>query len=279
MQAGQQQGLQLTPMSIKDFTDSRTQAALARGQAQVQSAMLAAASREQVAQTNAAKTNSVNDRITNRLMTATDMASTQLSNIASMNFGVNTGVLPAMRGTALSAGTSLMDMVRGTAYQTFTPEDTQMYNTMAANLYRPLSMLETGGGLQGGQAFSDQIKAALTLKQGDGPLAGLTKLAEARQVIDTGSEVYMSSKNLDPGIRAQVQTRLDALHAAIPWTPADIIAYKKAMETDPQLTFKQYVEKLNIPGSATNAPGSAAATVHSPSTIRDANGTVAAEQF
>jgi hypothetical protein len=273
--AAKENGVETVPMTMKELIDGKSQAAITRGQYQVQQAMIAAQSREQVA---AQKTgsNSVNDRMTNRLMTATDMSATQLSNIASQNYGVSRGFF----GVNASAGVSLMDMNKSNLLNALTPEDYQMYNAMAANLYRPLSMLETGGGLQGGQQFSNQIKQALSLSPTDKPLTVLTKLAEARQIIDTGSEVYLASKSVDPEVKAQVQQKLDALHQAVPWTPADVIAFKKAQETEPQLTFKEFALSLGVPGQAARAQATANSAVATPTAPKkDSNGTAFVREF
>jgi hypothetical protein len=274
-QAASTNGLQVTPMTLKDLIDNKQQIAITRGQAQVQAAMIAAQSRLQAAQEKTGS-NSVTDRMTNRIMTAADMSSTQLSNIASMNFGVSRGFF----GLNASAGTGLMDMTKNNIYNALTTEDQQMYNAMAANLYRPLSLLETGGGLQGGQQLSAQIKQALTISPTDSPMTVLTKLAEARQIIDTGSEAYMSAKNIDAGVKAQVQSRIDALHQAVPWTPADVIAYKKSLEANPQLTFAQFSKSLNIPGASAAQQQKAQAGLTSPqATSKDANGVAYTESF
>jgi hypothetical protein len=267
-------GLETVPMTLKELIDGRSQTAIARGQYQMQQAMVGAVSREKVA---AEKTgaNAVTDRMTNRIMTAADMSATQLSNIASMNFGVSRGWF----GLNAHPGTSLMDMTKQNLYNALTPEDSQMYNAMAANLYRPLSLLETGGGLQGGQQLSAQIKQALTISPTDSPMTVLTKLAEARQIIDTGSETYLSAKNIDQGVKAQVQSRLEALHSAVPWTPADVIAYKKALETDPQLTFAQFAKTLDIPGANAAAAQRNQATSLPGPQKRDSNGTAYVREF
>jgi hypothetical protein len=261
-------------MKIGELINGKNQAAITRGQYQVQQAMIGAAQRDKDAQLKAATTGQKDDHMVNRVMTAADMGATQLSNIAAMNLGVSAGFLPGLLGSGApgaSTGTGLMDMTKGALYNTLTPEDTQMYNAMAMNMYRPLSILESGGGIQGGQRISDKIEKALTIRPTDSPMTVLTKLAETRQIIESGSDIYMNANSTDPGVKAALQEKLDKLKAAIPWMPSDVIAFKKAQEKDPQLTFGQYAQNLGVPGAKDKAQTAAAGAP--PQLSKDSNGT------
>jgi len=274
MQAAQDQGINVTPMKIGDLINGKNQAAITRGQYQVQQAMIGAAQRDKDAQLKAATTGQKDDHMVNRVMTAADMGATQLSNIAAMNFGVSSGFLPSLLGAGApgaSSGTGLLDMTKGSLYNTLTPEDTQMYNSMAANMYRPLSILESGGGIQGAQRISDKIEKALTIRPTDSPMTVLTKLAETRQIIESGSDIYLKANSTDPGVKAALQDKLDKLKAAIPWTPGDVIAFKKAQETNPQLTFGQFAKQLGVPGAKDKEQTAAASAP--PQLNKDGNGT------
>jgi hypothetical protein len=240
-----------------------------------QAAMIAAQQREQTALDRINNPNAAGGRgsqmqqmYTQRMLSAADGASSALENIASMPFGSNTGWFAKQMGT-VSQGNGLFDLAGGALRQSLTSDDQKLYNTFTAGLGMNIAMLEKQGGLAGGTQFMNQIQAKLNILPTDSPLVVMGKLAEARASIDRNIEVTMAAKTTDPDIKALLQTRLDQMHKAVPFTREDVVAFDKAAKSDPGLTYSQWANK----NSVTNASSRVGPTVlQSPPLGVDRNG-------
>jgi hypothetical protein len=255
MMQAQQNGQSLIPMTPSELANSRVQVAASNAQARYQSAMLAAQAREQAAAIAAQKSgvqSSMNERFSNRILSASDLGSAALTNIASMPFGTHSGWFGTQYG--MSPGASLYDMTSGNLRNALSTQDQQLYNNMVTGMYRNLAMVEQQGGLQGGQQFAESIRSALQLRPTDTPLTVMSKLADARQILDRGTEVYLKSKTADPQVVDMINARLNSMHKAIPFTQQDVIAFDRAQQKSPELTFSQWAQSQGLNGTAQNSP-------------------------
>jgi hypothetical protein len=274
IQAASDAGSPLIPMTSEQLANSKVQVAATNAQARYQTGMEAAMARIQTAQMAGEKKGQATGNqlmMQNRIMSAADLGSASLTNIASLPFGTRSGYFGTQYGS--SPGASLTELSHGILRNALSTQDTQLYNTMVTGMYRNLGMIEQQGGLQGGQQFAEQIRSALQLREGDTPLAVMGKLADARQILDRGTEVYLSSKTADPDVVAKVNAQLSAMHRAVPWTQQDVIAFDRAEQKTPGMTFSQWAsnQRLNGAGSdqrAIDVPS----TLSTPDLGKDRNG-------
>jgi hypothetical protein len=275
MQAAQQNGQQPQLLNEDQMGQMKLKVAQDNYARTTQAAMIAAQQREQTALDKINNPNAAGGRgsqmqqmYTQRMLSAADGASGALENIASMPFGSNTGWFAQTMGT-VSKGNGLFDLAGGALRQNLTSDDQKLYNTFTAGLGMNIAMLEKQGGLAGGTQFMNQIQAKLNILPTDSPMVVMGKLAEARASIDRNIEVTMAAKTTDPDIKALLQTRLDQMHKAIPFTREDVVAFDKASKSDPGLTYTQWANK----NSVTNAASRVGPTVlQSPPLGQDRNG-------
>jgi hypothetical protein len=260
---------QVQMMKVSDLNSNKNALAGVTMQAKVQIAQDRNAAMLEASQTRAAatlaKSGQTQDRMSMRILSSAELGSAALSNIANMNFGADRGLLGT--GVGAKPGANLFEMTSGALRNKLSDQDTQLYNVAAAGLERNLAMLEMQGGLQGGQHFSEQIGAALKLAPGDTHVTVMAKLAEARQIIDTATKVYMSNPNVAPEIRAEVQGSLDRLHQAVPFTVRDVQNFDKQTQGRNNMTFLQYAQKNNLGEASVPAgtpPANAAAIKRNP---------------
>lgn len=254
MDTAAQNGQQLQFLNVDQLNDSKIKSAAASAQARITAAYQSAQAREYAA-TQTAQRDSVRGNqamMENRILTAANLGGTALANIGDLPMGTNSGFFGTQYGASPQA--SLKDMTMGILRNQLTDETQQRYTAMVTGMYRNLGMIEQQGGLQGGQQFAEQIRSALELRKGDSALDVMTKMADARQILEKGTELYMTSKTLDPDKKALVTQTLDRVRQAIPFTQEDITAFARAAQKDPQLTISQWATTQGIPGSA-NGPG------------------------
>jgi hypothetical protein len=277
MAEGAQNGKQLQVVNADQLNNSKLASAIAQANARIKASENAAAAREQAAAEAAAKGGNVaGDRFTDRILTATDIGSTSLANVASLPMGSSKGFF----GMATKPAATLTEMTKEQLYNSLQPQDVQLYRTMTQPLFRTLATIESGGGLQGASgALMSNLKDTLTMQPTDTYLTMLSKLAEARQIFETGSDVYLKSKAIDPGKAEAINAKLQAMREAVPWTPQAVISFARQTESNPNLTFKQYAQKYNVASAGSDGRAQALGNLQSPPLVKDKNGVPARAVF
>lgn len=192
-----------------------------------------------------AQGNAMNSRdamMTNRVFSAANLGATALQNFTELPLGTTGGFL----GIGSSPGPSMLQAGMDTLRNKAADETTRAYKTMSAGLERNLAMIEMQGGLQGGQHFSEQIGSALAWREGDTNIDIMRKLAEARQIIVKGTQVYMTSPKLSPQLREVMQQSLSDLAQAVPFTVHDITSYLAAQKKNPGMTMADYAKSVGL---------------------------------
>jgi hypothetical protein len=272
--AAEANGQKVVPMTAEQLANHQIDVSRATGIARIQAGVEAAMARIQAAQIAAEKKGQATGNqlmMQNRIMSAADLGSASLTNIASLPFGTRSGYFGTQYGS--SPGASLTELSHGILRNALSTQDTQLYNTMVTGMYRNLGMIEQQGGLQGGQQFAEQIRSALQLREGDTPLAVMGKLADAKQILDRGTEVYLSSKTADPDVVAKVNAQLSAMHRAVPWTQQDVIAFDRAEQKTPGMTFSQWASNQRLSGAGSDQRAiDVPSTLSTPDLGKDRNG-------
>jgi hypothetical protein len=234
-------GQTLVPMKLDELLNSKSQVAIARGQYGLQQAMINAQARIQTANQ---KNSQMDDRFGDRIMSSADMASVSLGNIAHMRFGSNAGYM----GTSLGAtpGGSLMELAGGNLRAALSSDEQKMYNTIVTGLGTSLARVELNGGLQGGQALSQIIQQRLAITPQDTPISIMTKLAEARQILDNNTEIYTNSSTADPKKVAIIKQRLADMHNAVPFTVDDVIKFQQAQSGSNKPSYSDWAKQSGL---------------------------------
>lgn len=260
-----QQGQQVEPISAKQASDARLQVAQMRAYASMQDAQTAASAKLQAAliaaQNKGSSINGQQGMMMSRIFQGAEMGSTILGNIVNMPIGSRTGVFGS--NLFANSGKSVLNALAADTKNTLTNEDAQRYQAISAGLEQNLTMIEKSGGLQGGQAFAQNIRERLSFQQGDSMGTVMTKLADARQIIEKGTQIWLKNPKLDPVIKENVEESLNSLRQSIPFTVNDVTNWQKAAEKNPQMSLQQYIKANKLgdvtgAGSVEAAPGGSA---------------------
>ena len=252
-----QKGVQVTPETMGDFNNARTQAAVASANARRYASDQAAQSRVMAAMIAAQKGSGGltgnQAMMTYRILDAAALGSGALQNIAELPFGSNTGVF----GIGAHSGTSAMSATGGALRNTLSPQDVRQYEAQSAGLFRNIAMIEQQGGLQGGQKFAERLEDKMTLRVGDHVEDVMTKLADARRIIEQGISSVMKNPKLDQTVKDGVVDELTRLSKAIPFTVHDVNAFREAAKADPKLTMQQFMNSRGSSGAVPAVAGGA----------------------
>ena len=175
-----------------------------------------------------------------RVLSSANEATSAIDNITNLPFGASSGVL----GVGASPGVSWLGATKGVLTNKLAPQEVQSYMTMLPGLAKNLAMVESGG-LQTAQGLND-VFGKLELREGDTGYTKLHKLAEYRQVVEKGIEPYLSNPKIPPEQKAEIQTMIDGLRNAVPFTHNDVTGLERAHQQNPDLTLQQYIASQGL---------------------------------
>lgn len=253
-----QDGVQVVPMTADNFLNGKNAMAVMQAQrvsaqndtklkvAEMQSnerwqaAMLAAQTKGQQLTGNQAM-------MSQRIMSAADLGAQTLQNIMETPLGSSAG---GMFGVGSAPGKTVLQATVDDLRNRVAPQEAQSLNVMFTGLARNLGNIEAQGGLQGAQAFSEQIKNGIQIRDGDTTMTALTRMAEASQIIHKGTEVYLANPKLDPQVKQVVTDAIAKLDQAIPFTVHDLTMFQRSQKANPGLTFGQYAQMNGLGNNA-----------------------------
>ena len=146
-------------------------------------------------------------------------------------------------------GPGLMDAIKENLAEKMTDEDAQLANSALAGLERELSIIVSPvyGGKWAAESFG-----ALKLKEGQTINTKLYNLARMRQTADNALEAMVTSPRIGEEQKKYAKSMREMLDKAVPWTPADVIAYRQKGKTE---TFGEFVMNKGIGGGAERRAG------------------------
>jgi hypothetical protein len=118
--------------------------------------------------------------------------------------------------------TGILDAPKEALSAALTPQDQQLYVVMTGGLQRSLAAIEASG-LANVGALSKQMEASIIAQQPDTQMTKISKLAEARQIIDKGMETLATNPRLSKEQLGLVNKIREDVAKAIPWTQDDVI--------------------------------------------------------
>lgn len=192
-----------------------------------------------------------------RVLSSANEATSAVDNITNLPFGASSGWF----GVGASPGQSWLSASKGVLTNKLAPQEVQSYMTMLPGLAKNLAMVESGG-LQTAQGLND-VFGKLELREGDTGYTKLHKLAEYRQVVEKGIEPYLHNPKIPPEQKEEIQTMIDQLRAAVPFSHNDVTGLERAHAQNPDMTLQQYIASQ---GLAKPPASGGAATAAAPQT-------------
>jgi hypothetical protein len=191
-----------------------------------------------------------------RVLNSASLGTAALRNISRGNVGQSTGVA----GIGASPGHSALSSTLDTLRNTLSSDEVQQYNVMNTGLSRNLASVEGGGLITPGQ-FSDQIGQGTSLRAGDTEETKLMKLAETRQILETGLNTALANPRVSKPQKDLMHQHVAEIQAAIPFTVEDVQGLK-AQPKGSAVTMQDLISQrgLRKPGGAAPAaaPGATA---------------------
>lgn len=178
----------------------------------------------------------------NRIVASANEASESLSNLGKLSITTNGSWFSG------SKHAGVLDASVNALTNKMTPEDTQVYQTVAAGLSRSLGTLETSG-LQVGGHFQEQIETAMKLNPGDTNFTRITKLAEGRQIYEKAVEAASKAPGVTDEQKKLLQGGLEKVKKAIPYTTSQLLDYKNdVLDGGKKTSLTQYMKETNADG-------------------------------
>ena len=164
-----------------------------------------------------------------RVLGAAIQSTGELENITKLPMTITSGW---MGGT--SQGPGMLEAGKSVLINKLRAEDTQAYEALSTGLSRVLAAVETAGLAPSG-ALTHQMDK-LTIKEGDTGNTALLKLAQTRQIVESGLATPMADPKVPPEIKSLMQATIDRLHKAVPFTVPDVIALQHAKSSKKTLS-------------------------------------------
>lgn len=152
-----------------------------------------------------------------RVLGSGALAAKDLSNISEMPIDTKGGFFgsPENKGGLLSATSAYLK-------NNITDTQAQRYMAMMAGMTRTLASLETGGAATGLVRLADQINTGLSIRPGDSVETVATKLAQMRQIIETGLSSVATAPGASEEQKQKAGEMTEDVAKAIPFTVHDV---------------------------------------------------------
>lgn len=188
-----------------------------------------------------------------RIMIAGNAAALDLSNVVKLPLSSDTGLFGGRK-----QGPGLLDALKEDLTNKMTSQDAQDYNLITAGFNRSLGGIEAAGMVPPGSLVHQMD--AVQFKEGDSQFTKLEKLAQTRQIAEGGLDVLASNPRIPQQQRQKINDIIGSLQKSVPYTVADVLAFRAASENNPDLTLNAYLKANPSKGFSTaNAPAAAPA--------------------
>lgn len=183
---------------------------------------------------------------TQRVIQSGNQAAHDLHNVVQLPLSATTGVFGGRK-----QGPGLFDATKEVLANKMTGQEVQSYNVMSTGFQRALASIETQGLAPAG-SLTHQMDAVL-FKEGDTNLTKLHKLAQIRQIINSGMEVMLDNPRVSEMEKGRIRTVLERVNKAVPFSHEDLIKLDQAQQLDPNATLGSVVKKMSA-GKSEAAP-------------------------
>lgn len=183
---------------------------------------------------------------TQRVIQSANQASKDLHNVVQLPMTASTGVFGGRK-----QGPGLLDATKEVLANKVTSQEVQAYNVMSTGFQRSLAAIESAGLMPSG-SLTHQMDAVL-FKEGDTNLTKLHKLAQTRQIVESGMETVVENPRVSEMEKNHAKSIVENLRKAVPFTHEDLIKLQAAQEINPNATLKDVVGKVGAPAGPAGA--------------------------
>lgn len=176
---------------------------------------------------------------TQRMIQAGNQAAKDLDNISKLPIKSTRGPFGAFGSVTAP---SFLDAGKAALGNQMTTEEQQVYNSMSVGFQRSLAQIEAAGLMPSG-TLTHQMDAVI-FKPGDTNLTKLHKLAQTRQIVESGMEVILTNPRISESEKKKVGEIVDSLHKSIPFTHSDLIELSKRQQDNPKATMRDVLGKM-----------------------------------
>jgi hypothetical protein len=188
-----------------------------------------------------------------RVILAGNQASKDLNNVVQLPVTVSTGVFGGRK-----QGPGLLDATKEVLTNTVTGQDAQIYQAAATGFQRNLAAIESAGLMPSG-ALTDQMNSVI-IKEGDTNLTKLTKLAQIRQIVDSGMEVVIANPRVSDSEKDVARKIMGSVEKSVPYTVEDIIHLANSPKTMTLRDLLKQKEQTTQTAAPAAAPANATET-------------------
>lgn len=165
-----------------------------------------------------------------RVMLAANQVANDAANIARMPLSADRGVFGGR-----SQEKSLFEAGKETLTNSMTTQDVQSYNVKIAGIQRNLAAIEAAGLMPSG-SLTHQMDAVVA-KSGDTNFTKMQKLAQIRQIVDSGLETLAANPRISEDQKKHMMSVGKKLSESIPYTHEDLDALQLAQAKNPKATL------------------------------------------
>lgn len=174
-------------------------------------------------------------QVMGRIVMSANQAAHDLENVSKLPLTASSGIFGGRK-----QGPSLMSAGVEDLANTMTPQEAQSYNVMSSGFQRSLAGIEAAGMMPNG-TLSHQMDSVL-FREGDTNLTKLQKLAQTRQIIESGLDTIIDNPRVPDETKTAVKKIIDKVQAAVPFTHEDIQNMSQAQLKNPKLTLSDIVK-------------------------------------
>lgn len=180
---------------------------------------------------------------TQRLIQAANQASKDLENVTHLPISADRGPFGAFGSVTAP---SLLDAGKVVLGNKMTSEDQQVYNAMSTGFQRTLAAIESAGLMPSG-SLTHQMDAVI-FKPGDTNLTKLHKLAQTRQIVESGMEVVLTNPRISDAEKDKVREIVTNLKKSVPFTHVDLVNLSRLQQENPDATLRDVFKERGLGG-------------------------------
>jgi len=190
---------------------------------------------------------------TKRIMSSANQAARDIENITLLPITSSTGFFGGRH-----QGTGLLDAAKENLVNKMSIQETQDYGVAIAGLKRVLGNIEASGLAPPG-ALTEQMDAVVW-KDGDTHFTKLKKLAQARQIVESGLEVQLADPKIAEPQKQLMHGIVERVQKAVPYTYEQVQEFETESQRKPKLTMRQIIERDKLKEKPVTTASTAAPT-------------------
>jgi len=145
---------------------------------------------------------------------------------------------------------SILDASKSGLVNAMTSQEVQDYQTMVTGIQRNLAAIEAAGLAPSGSLT--HMMDAVVIQPGQSNLTKLRKMAQIRQIVEKGTELYLSSPKVSEPQKDYIRQIVSQMRKAVPYTQDDVT--KLEFGNNPKTTIRDVMQQSGLAGAAETPP-------------------------